>query len=173
MELLESFKSITTFVFDLDGVLTDGTFTLLPGGALARRMNVKDGYALQLAIKKGYRVVVISGSTSDEAVSRLNRLGINQVFMKVIDKVSQLTAFKIENNLSWSELLFMGDDIPDRDAMKMCGLACCPNDAVQEIKEISAYISSFNGGMGCGRDVIERVMKLRGDWNDDTLVPST
>ena len=173
MELLQTFKSVTTFVFDLDGVLTDGTFTLLPGGVMARRMNVKDGYALQLAIKKGYSVVVISGSTSEEAVSRLNRLGITQVYMKVLDKVSRLDAYRIEHGLAWAEMLFMGDDIPDKDAMLVCGLACCPNDAVHEIKEVSTFISTLNGGMGCVRDVIEKVMKLKGDWNEDSMIPST
>jgi 3-deoxy-D-manno-octulosonate 8-phosphate phosphatase (KDO 8-P phosphatase) len=170
--LLNKFNSIKTFVFDVDGVLTDGTLTLLPGGIMARRMNVKDGYALQLAVKKGYNVIVISGGFSDEVVDRLKRLGIENVFMKVTDKLKVLTQLMQEKGLNWDSLIFMGDDIPDLEVMKKAGLACCPADAVQEIKEVSAYISHANGGFGCVRDVIEKVMKLRKDWNENTHIPS-
>lgn len=173
MELLKILKAVSTFVFDLDGVLTDGSFTLLPGGVMARRMNVKDGYALQLAIKKGYGVVVISGSTSDEAVLRLTRLGVSDVYMKVLDKVAHLETYLTKRGIPWEETLFMGDDIPDLDVMKRSGIACCPADAVQEIKAVAAYISPINGGYGCCRDVIEKVLKLRGDWKEDTHIPST
>jgi len=173
MSLLQIFKSVTTFVFDVDGVLTDGMLTILPGGVMARRMNVKDGYALQLAVKKGYNVVVISGGNAQEVVERLNRLGISAVFMQVTDKMSVLTSYLQQNNLSWKEVLFMGDDIPDLEVMKKVGVACCPLDAVAEIKEISTYISPRNGGFGCGRDVIEKVLKMRGHWSDDTHIPST
>jgi 3-deoxy-D-manno-octulosonate 8-phosphate phosphatase (KDO 8-P phosphatase) len=93
--------------------------------------------------------------------------------MKVTDKAKVLTEYVKNNGLKWSELLFMGDDIPDREVMKMVRVACCPNDAVQEIKDISAYISHLNGGFGCGRDVIEKVMKMRGNWKEDTQIPST
>lgn len=173
MNLLDSFKAITTFAFDLDGVLTDGTFTLLPGGVFARRMNVKDGYALQLAIKKGYRVLVISGSTSDEVVNRLKRLGITDIFMKILDKETKLDEFLTQYQIKHEEVLFMGDDIPDIQVMKKVGLACCPADAVEEVKSISAYISHINGGFGCCRDVIEKVMKLNHDWNEDITIAST
>jgi 3-deoxy-D-manno-octulosonate 8-phosphate phosphatase (KDO 8-P phosphatase) len=172
MNLLELFKSVTTFVFDVDGVLTDGTLTILPAGVMARKMNVKDGYALQLAVKKGYNVVIISGGNSEEVADRLKKLGVSAVFMKVIDKTRILDNYLQQNNLSWKEVLYMGDDIPDLYVMKRSGVACCPSDAVEEIKEISAYISPVNGGYGCGRDVIEKVLKLRGNWNDDTHIPS-
>ncbi|MDQ6815750.1 MAG: HAD hydrolase family protein [Bacteroidota bacterium] len=173
MNLLEKFKSVTTFVFDVDGVLTDGTLTILPGGVMARKMNAKDGYALQLAVKKGYHVVIISGGVSEEVADRLHKLGVSQVFMKTIDKAGTLNAYLQENKLSWREVLFMGDDIPDLVVMKKVGIACCPADAVQEIKEVSGYISYLNGGFGCGRDVIEKVLKLRSDWNNDTHIRST
>ena len=173
MNLLESFKAINTFAFDLDGVLTDGTFTLLPGGVFARKMNVKDGYALQLAIKKGYRVVVISGSSSDEAVNRLKRLGINDIFMRILDKENELAEYLSQNNIQSENVLFMGDDIPDLGVMKRVGVACCPADAVEEIKSVSAYISHLNGGYGCCRDVIEKVLKLNNDWNEDLTIAST
>ena len=170
--LLDLFKAVTTLVFDVDGVLTDGTLMILPAGVMARRMNAKDGYALQLAVKKGYNVVIISGGASDEVKDRLNKLGVSEVFMKVTDKVSVLADFLNRKQLDWKEVLYMGDDIPDLLAMKNAGIACCPLDAVAEIKEISAYISPFNGGFGCGRDVIEKVLKLRGHWNEDTHIPS-
>lgn len=172
MNLLEKFTSVTTFVFDVDGVLTDGSLLILPGGIMARRMNVKDGYALQLAVKKGYNVVIISGGASEEVAERLHKLGIREVFMKVTNKAAILKEFLDKSQLSWNEILFMGDDIPDLDVMKQVGLACCPADAVQEIKDVSAYISPKNGGFGCGRDVIEKVLKLNGHWNEDTHIPS-
>jgi 3-deoxy-D-manno-octulosonate 8-phosphate phosphatase (KDO 8-P phosphatase) len=173
MNLLEKFKTVTTFVFDVDGVLTDGTLTVLPNGVMARKMNVKDGYGLQLAVKRGYNVIIISGGASDEVADRLHKLGVSQVFMKVTDKAGTLKKYLEENGLTWQEVLFMGDDIPDLDVMKKVGVACSPADAVQEIKEISNYISPLNGGFGCGRDVVEKVLKLRGDWNDDPHIPST
>lgn len=173
MNLLDSFKSITTFAFDMDGVLTDGTFTLLPGGIFARKMSVKDGYALQLAVKKGYGIVVISGSSSDEAVNRLKRLGIADVFMKVLNKKAKLDEYLSHHQIHHTQVLFMGDDIPDIEVMKSVGLACCPADAVEEIKNISAYISPINGGLGCCRDVIEKVLKLKNDWNEDVTIAST
>lgn len=172
MKLLQLFKKITTFVFDVDGVLTDGTLTILPNGVMARKMNVKDGYALQLAIKKGYKIAIISGGNSEEVTDRLNKLGIDEVYMRVLDKESVLSSYLQKHHLSWEEVLYMGDDIPDMIVMKKAGIACCPLDAVEEIKEISAYISPLNGGFGCCRDVIEKVMKLRGNWNEDTHVPS-
>lgn len=173
MNLLESLKLVTTFVFDVDGVLTDGSLTLLPGGIMARRMNVKDGYALQLAIKRGYNIAIISGGYSDEVTDRLNKLGISNVFMKVTNKVAVLSNYLQQQKLSPGELLYMGDDIPDIDAMKMVRIASCPLDAVPEVKDISTYISPVIGGSGCVRDVIEKVLKLRGHWNEDTHVPST
>jgi 3-deoxy-D-manno-octulosonate 8-phosphate phosphatase (KDO 8-P phosphatase) len=172
MKLLELFKTVTTLVFDVDGVLTDGTLTILPNGVMARKMNVKDGYALQLAVKKGYNIAIISGGNSEEVTERLNKLGIAEVYMRVTDKVGVLTDYLQKQNLSWQEVLYMGDDIPDMTVMKKVGIACCPLDAVEEIKEISAYISPLNGGYGCCRDVIEKVLKLRGHWSDDTHIPS-
>ncbi|HEX8356120.1 MAG TPA: HAD hydrolase-like protein [Segetibacter sp.] len=172
MNLLTLFKSVTTFAFDVDGVLTDGTLTVLPGGVMARKMNVKDGYALQLAVKKGYKIVIISGGASEEVTDRMNKLGVAEVYMRVTDKVTVLNNFLERHQLSWQEVLYMGDDIPDTHAMKKVGMACCPLDAVSEVKDISAYISPINGGFGCARDVIEKVLKMRGDWNDDPYIAS-
>ncbi len=173
MNILEAFKPITSFIFDIDGVLTDGTVLVLENGMQARRMSVRDGYALQLAVKKGYRVKIISGANAPQVLSRLNGLGITDVEMGVKDKAASVKKFIAENGLKKQELLFMGDDIPDLPAMKEAGLAVCPADAIAEIKNCSSYISHINGGKGCVRDVIEKVLKLRGDWNEDAMVSST
>jgi len=167
MNVLQLFKSITTFVFDVDGVLTDGTLLVLPDGVMARRMNIKDGYALQLAVKRGYNVVVISGGNSVEVQDRFNKLGIIDVFMQVEDKAAVLKEYLSKKALDAHEVLFVGDDVPDLLVMKVAGLACCPADAVVEIKEVSHYVSHCKGGEGCARDIIEKVMKLRGNWKDD------
>jgi 3-deoxy-D-manno-octulosonate 8-phosphate phosphatase (KDO 8-P phosphatase) len=172
MNLLDSFKKISCFAFDVDGVLTDGSLLVLDDGQMVRRMNIKDGYALQLAVKKGYKLLIISGGMSEAVRSRLNKLGIEDVFLKVENKSATLEQYRIQNKLELHEILFMGDDIPDYDVMKRVGIACCPADAAAEIKSISQYISIYKGGEGCARDVIEKVMKVRGDWNIDTSVPS-
>jgi len=170
MNILELFQSITTFVFDVDGVLTDGSLFVMPHAVMARRMNIKDGYALQLAVKKGYNVVIISGGNSPEVQERLNKLGVKDVYMRVEDKSSLLQNFMHLKDIAVSQVLFMGDDIPDYDVMKTVGLPCCPADAVTEIKSISKYISPLTGGNGCARDVIEKVLKLRNDWSIDTHI---
>lgn len=172
MSILDKFKQITTFVFDMDGVLTDGTVYVLDSGQY-RRMNIKDGFALQLAIKKGYRIVVISGSISDPAVQRLYKLGIQDVFMGVKDKKVRLTEYMRQHDLKPAEVLMMGDDIPDYEVMQTVGLACAPADAVTEIKEMAHYISLSPGGMGCVRDVIEKVLKLNDHWDLHTNTTSS
>ena len=134
--------------------------------------NNKDGYALQLAAKKGYHVVVISGGNSDEVKDRLSKLGIREIYMQVENKSAVLQQFMKQHHLSKEKVLYMGDDIPDLQVMQLSGLPCCPADAVQEIKAIAVYISHQKGGEGCGRDVIEKVMKLRGDWGEDVSVRS-
>jgi 3-deoxy-D-manno-octulosonate 8-phosphate phosphatase (KDO 8-P phosphatase) len=170
--LLNKFKHITTFIFDVDGVLTDGTLLVLPDGVMARRMNIKDGYALQLAIKKGYRVAIISGGISDDVHNRFTKLGLKDIWMGVTDKATVLQQYMQQNKLTADEVLYMGDDIPDLQVMKLTGLPCCPADAVQEIQEVSIYISHIKGGDGCVRDVIEKTMKLRGNWGEDSSVRS-
>ena len=167
MNLLSLFKNIKLFVLDVDGVLTDGSLLVLNDGQMARRMHIKDGYALQLAIKKGYQILVISGGSSDAVRDRLEKLGITEIWMNVTDKKEILLKYVSDKNLQWPQVLYMGDDIPDLDPMQMAGLACCPVDAVAEVKAISHYISTVAGGQGCVRDVIEKVMKLNSNWNDD------
>jgi 3-deoxy-D-manno-octulosonate 8-phosphate phosphatase (KDO 8-P phosphatase) len=172
MHLPDYFKQITTFVFDMDGVLTDGTLWVHENNQIIRRMHIKDGYALQLAIKKGYRVVVISGSNSEPVVKRLNGLGVTDVFMKVDRKKEHLEKYMREQGLRSEQVLFMGDDMPDYPVMKIVGLACAPADAVPEIKEIARYISPVVGGMGCVRDVIEKVLKLNDHWDLEAGIAS-
>ncbi len=171
MNLQEQFKKITTFIFDVDGVLTDGTIIVLENGLQARRMNVKDGYALQLAIKKGYKILILSGAAHSPVVDRLNKLGIDEVFMGVKDKKDYIEKYKITNGLDAEDILFMGDDLPDLTAMSAVGISACPADAVTEIREIVQYISPLNGGWGCVRDVIEKVMREHKKWGvEDQIV---
>jgi 3-deoxy-D-manno-octulosonate 8-phosphate phosphatase (KDO 8-P phosphatase) len=172
MNVLELFSKITTFVFDVDGVLTDGTVLVLPNGVQARQMHIKDGFGLQMAIKNGFKVVIISGGTSEPVVDRLNKLGITDVYMTVTDKKEFLETYINKKGLSWNELLYMADDLPDLEVMKHCGVSACPADAVTEIKDIAHYISPINGGFGCVREVIEKVLKVQGKWNYGTDVVS-
>jgi 3-deoxy-D-manno-octulosonate 8-phosphate phosphatase (KDO 8-P phosphatase) len=167
MNLPDQFTAIKAFVFDMDGVLTDGSLLLLPGGEQARTMNIKDGYALQLAVKARYHVVIISGSHSEPCAERLEYLGIREVFMRVKNKEEVLAQYMLQHRLQAHEVLYMGDDIPDRAVMQLSALPCCPADAVPEIKAISRYISPYAGGKGCVRDVIEKVMRAQRNWLAD------
>ena len=169
---LQYFSIIKSFVFDVDGVLTNGDLIILPNNIMARTMNVKDGYALQLAIKKGFKIAIISGGNSLDVISRFNILGIKDVFMGISDKSVALNEFIQKYQLNTSEILFMGDDMPDFEVMQQVGLPCCPADAVDEIKEISKYISPKNGGQGCVRDVIEKVLKLNNSWEHSNQIVS-
>lgn len=164
MNILELFAPIRTFVFDVDGVLTDSTLVATEDGHLLRRMNIKDGYAIQLAIKKGYKVWVISGAKSEGVKLRLQKLGVTDVHIGIETKKELLQEIALSSKTAYESVLYMGDDIPDYAVMQLCGLPCCPADAVAEIKSISKYISHKKGGDGCVRDVIEKVMKLNGDW---------
>ncbi len=172
MSVLEKFKSIRTFVFDVDGVMTDGSVQVFDSGEQVRSMSTRDGYSLQLAIKKGYRVVVISGGSSEGVRLRLQYLGIRDIFLNIHDKVDVLRQYALEHQLEGKDMLYMGDDIPDLAPMNYVGLACAPSDAAPEIRHIAAYISSFPGGQGCVRDVVEKVLKLNGHWELDQSVAS-
>ena len=160
----EYLHQITTFIFDVDGVLTDGTLKITTNGQMHREMNVKDGYALKTALNEGFNVCVISGGTDEGVRLRLQALGIKQVYLGAHQKVTQLSEYIKENNIQTENILYMGDDLPDYPVMKMVGLPTCPQDAVKEIKELSKYISHKNGGKGCVRDVIEQVLKVQGKW---------
>lgn len=160
----ELLNQIRCFVFDVDGVLTNGTLLVAADGEFLRMMNIKDGYAIQHAVKNGFQVAVISGGHSSGVPVRMKRLGVNHVYMGVENKQQKLKELLSELNIAPEHTLYMGDDIPDIAAMKLCGLPACPYDAVPEVKQVSRYISAFRGGEGCVRDVIEQVMKLAGKW---------
>lgn len=165
MNVLSLFKQVTTFIFDVDGVLTDGTVLVLDNGLQARRMHIKDGFALQMALKNGYRVLIVSGSNSPQVVHRLEKLGVTDVHMQVLDKRRFVAEYMQSNKLKREEILFMGDDLPDLPVMSLAGVACCPADAVTEVKEAVQYISPLNGGYACVRDVIEKVLRLNDHWH--------
>lgn len=173
MNILGNFKKIKTFVFDVDGVMTDGSILVQGGREYYRTLNTKDGYALQLAVKSGFNIAIITGGYMPAVVERMAFLGITKVYQAVKDKVSCFETYCRENNIIMEETLYMGDDIPDYGVMKAVGLAACPADAVSEIREISHYISPIPGGRGCVRDVLEKVLKLNGFWEIDTSIAST
>lgn len=172
MSIPEQFKKITTLVFDIDGVLTDGGLLILEDGQQARQMNIKDGYALQLAVKKGYHVICISGAINKAVAVRLNKLGVEEIYMGVENKLGTLGKFLELKNIPVSQVMYMGDDMPDYEVMRSVELPCCPLDAAIDIKNISRYISPYKGGEGCVRDVIEKILKHRGDWLDTSSTRS-
>jgi 3-deoxy-D-manno-octulosonate 8-phosphate phosphatase (KDO 8-P phosphatase) len=172
MNLLGSFKPVTTLIFDIDGVLTDGGIWVFESGEQVRQMSVKDGYALQLAVKKKYHLAVISGGNGVGASIRLQKLGITNVFLNVTDKTQVLEDYLQKNHLNWDETLYMGDDIPDYGPMKKTGMPCAPADAAPEIIQIARYISPHGGGKGCVRDVIEKLLRLHGNWELEPAIPS-
>ncbi len=161
----QQLQHITTVILDFDGVLTDGTVFLLPPNEFVRTMNVRDSFAIQFAVNQGIRIAVITGGNNTVVKERMNYLGVTDVFLQAHDKLPIYEAYKKTNNLTDSEILYMGDDMPDVAVMKKAGIAIAPNDAVEEIKVISNYVSPFKGGHGCVRDVLEQMLKLKGLWN--------
>ena len=172
MDIADLFKSVSTFILDVDGVLTDGTILVLENGLQARRMSIKDGFALQLAVKCGYRLTIVSGSSPSPVIDRLEKLGVTDIHMSVLDKKTFIEEYMRKKNLQKKEVMFMGDDLPDLPAMSLVGVPACPADAAEEIKSAVKYISPLNGGFGCVRDVIEQVLKLNGHWKYHAEVAS-
>jgi len=160
----EIMPEITTFMFDVDGVLTDGIISVQTNGEMTRSMNTKDGYALITAAKMGYKICIISGGDNEGVRKRLEGLGITDIYLGAHDKMLQYNEFITQHNINPEHILYMGDDIPDFPVMEKVGLATCPKDAVPEIQNISHYISQKKGGKGCVRDVIEQVLKVQGKW---------
>lgn len=163
----EEIDKIKAFAFDVDGVLSSDTVPLFPTGEPMRVVNIKDGYALQHAVKKGYPIAIITGGHTEAVKNRFAGLGIKDIYMNSAYKVDDFLNFAKKYNLTPNDILYMGDDIPDYKVMQQCGFPCCPADAVDEIKKVSCYISNKTGGNGCGRDVIEKVLKAQGKWMDD------
>lgn len=173
MNLLQRFQRISVFVFDVDGVLTNGDLLVLESGEMARVMHVKDGYALQLAIKQGYTILVVSGSAPSAVQGRLNKLGIHEVYFEIKDKQAFIRKWMNERNVAPEAVLFMGDDIPDLPVFDIIGLSACPADAVREILHHAIFVSGYPGGRGCVREVIEKVLRSNDHWGNDAQVPST
>lgn len=163
----ENLKDITTFIFDYDGVMTQGDVLVDADGVPLRSSNVKDGYAIQLAVRLGYNVAIITGGYSVSIEKRMMMLGVKDVFVRSANKVEVLQKYMKTNSLKPEQIVYMGDDIPDYPVMKMVGLPVCPADASSEIKDISLYISQYNGGKGAVRDIIEQVLKAQDKWMKD------
>lgn len=160
----EVMNQIDTFVFDVDGVLTNGLIHITPEGELLRVMNIRDGYAMKAAVQNGYKMCIISGGSNEGVRARLEKLGITEIHLGVSDKMKTLDEFLKKYNIDAERVLYMGDDIPDYKVMQSVGLPTCPQDAAPEIKNISQYISHIKGGEGAVRDVIEQVMKVQQKW---------
>lgn len=161
----ELMNTITTFVFDVDGVLTDGTVNIAQNGELLRTMHIRDGFAMKAAVESGYQVCIISGGSNEGVRIRLQNLGITDIHLGSPDKVKTFKEYCDVYQINPENVLYMGDDIPDFHVMKLVGLPTCPQDACPEIKAISHYISHVNGGKGAVRDVIEQVMKVQDKWH--------
>ena len=160
----ELMPKIDTFIFDVDGVLTNGMVTIFPNGELVRQMNIKDGYALKTAVDAGYKVCIISGGSNESVLTRLEALGLTDVYLGIHDKIKVYEELLDKYNLAAENVLYMGDDVPDYPVMEKVGFPCAPNDAATEIKGVSVYISPRKGGEGCVRDVIEQIMRVQGKW---------
>jgi 3-deoxy-D-manno-octulosonate 8-phosphate phosphatase (KDO 8-P phosphatase) len=161
----EILPQISTLIFDIDGVLTDGTVTVYPNGELIRKMNIKDGYALKTAVDKGFNVAIISGGNSKSVKTRLENLGVKDIYLGIHDKVEKLHEYLDMYQIDLKNTLYMGDDIPDYPVLELVGLPTCPQDAAPEIKSVCSYISHKKGGKGAARDVIEQVLKVQNKWH--------
>lgn len=170
MNYKSKLHEIKAFVFDFDGVMTNGDVWTFADRETVRCGNIKDGFAIQYAVKKGYIVAVISGATSQSINNRMEALGVKQTYTGCANKMETYRRFLTTNGISESQVLYMGDDIPDYEVMRHCGVAACPADAAVEIKEIADYISLHDGGHGCVRDVIEQTLRLHGKWFHDDAV---
>jgi len=157
---------VKAFAFDVDGVFSSSQVYMMDDGEPVRTMNIKDGYAVQFAVKKKYPIAIITGGSSEAVKKRFQQLGVTDIYLKSYDKMGDFDDFLYKYDLDASEVLYMGDDIPDYNVMKKCGVPVCPSDASEEIKSISKYISNIRGGEGCARDVIEQVLRAHGCWMD-------
>lgn len=158
---------IKAIAFDVDGVLSTNTIPMGYDGQPMRTLNIKDGYAIQLAVKMGLRLAIITGGKTEAIKLRYEGLGVQDVYMACSMKINDYREWLAKTCLSEDEVLYMGDDIPDLEIMRRVGCPCCPADAAPEVREASVYVSPYDGGMGCGRDVIEQVLRAQGKWLAD------
>lgn len=170
--ILQKFAHIKLLFLDVDGVLTDGTVMVTEQGEQLRTFSIKDGYAVQLAVKAGLKIVVITGGKSQGVLHRLRGLGVTEVHLGVSDKLQLMMEIITRNNFHTDQVAYMGDDIPDLSCMQNVGLALCPQDAVEDVKQAAGYVSPIAGGLGCVRDVIEKILRLQGLWSNDLGVKS-
>ena len=159
--------AIKAIVFDVDGVLSRQTITLHPNGEPMRTVNIRDGYAIQYAVKRGLTIAILTGAKTESVRKRYEGLGVKDIFMGCSVKIDVYNRFLADHGFSDAEVMYMGDDIPDYEVMSRCGCSVCPKDACSDIKDISLYVSQYAGGDGCGRDVIEQVLRAKGQWMSD------
>lgn len=169
--MIDKLNQIKAFAFDCDGVMTSGTTQIDAGGNALRTFNIKDGFAVQHAIKQGYPVAIISGGNNSGISVRFNTLGVKNtdIYLGQSNKVSAFKAFCNSYNLIEDDVLYMGDDMPDIPLLKRCGLGCCPKDAANDVIENAIWVSSKEGGKGCAREIIEMVMKVQNSWHNEDL----
>lgn len=165
MDVHEKLQKISTMIFDVDGVFTDGSLLVTEQGELLRIMDAKDGYAVKRAVQNGFRIVIITGGDSNGVKIRFNKLGVTDVFMEISDKLKKYHEFISENNIQHDSVLYMGDDILDIELLQNVFLPACPKDACHEALEIAEFISDSNGGKGCVREIIEKVLSSQGKWH--------
>ena len=158
---------IKAVIFDIDGVLSSETISLHADGEPQRTVNIKDGYAIQLAVKMGLHIAILSGAHTPSLRKRYEGLGVPDIYLKAAVKINVYEEFLAKYGLADEEIIYVGDDIPDYEVMRRCGCPCCPADAAPEIKQISIYVSGRNGGFGVGRDIVEQVLRAQGKWMAD------
>jgi 3-deoxy-D-manno-octulosonate 8-phosphate phosphatase (KDO 8-P phosphatase) len=160
----EDVARVEAIVLDVDGVMTDGGIIPTPDGDFIRRYNAKDGYAIAAAIREGMKICIISGGRGRMLENRLQMLGVTRYYLNCMDKVKAIREFTAEHNIDLENVIYMGDDIPDLECMRIVGVPVCPCDAAMEVVEASRYVSEFNGGHGAVRDIVEQVMRAKGLW---------
>lgn len=166
---IKKLKNITTFILDVDGVMTNGQVLVTDEGNMLRSFNIKDGFAMQLAIKLGYNICVITGGSNDGVIARLKGLGIDDIFCKVHNKLPVFEKYIKDKNIDISQIAYMGDDITDYQILQLAGLKCCPADAAIDILETCEFVSSYKGGKGCVRELIEKVLRSQQKWDLDKI----
>ena len=160
----EDVARVEAVVFDVDGVLTDGSITPTPDGDFIRRYYAKDGYAMAYALREGLKICIISGGRGKMLENRMRLLGVTRMYLDCMDKVQAMGEFFKDYDINPENVIYMGDDIPDLECMRMVGIPVCPADAAMEVIEASRYVSEYDGGRGAARDILEQVLRAQGRW---------